>query len=50
MTPQQFKEMIESCVKQAKEKGLSDEAVLIELLEQVKFMLVQQTLKLAAAR
>ncbi len=38
MLPQEFKFQIENCVKFAKAQGLSDAAIYLEFLEQVRFM------------
>ena len=47
MKPQEFKSLVEECIRQGKEAGLSDEEILLEFLEQVRFMVVRQMLKVA---
>ena len=36
--------MVEDCIRQAKEAGMSDEDILLEFLEQLRFMIVRQML------
>jgi len=46
MGPQEFKSLVETCIQQAKEAGLSDEEILLEFLEQVRFLIVHQMIRL----
>jgi len=50
MEPQEFKTLVETCIRQAKEAGLSDEEILLEFLEQVRFLIVHQMIRLCANR
>jgi hypothetical protein len=45
MDPSEFKRWIENCIQEAESQGLSEELVLYELIEQVKFKLVEQQIK-----
>jgi len=46
MKLQEFKASVDECIRKAKAAGLTDEEILCEFLEQVRFMTVKQTEKL----
>jgi len=50
MNPQELKTWIEDCIRTAKSKGMSDEEILIELMEQVRIMLVREAIKICDKR
>ena len=43
MTLQEFKAAVDECIRKAKESGLSEEEILCEFLEQVRFMTIKHT-------
>ncbi len=47
MLPSEFKVWLDRCIRDARIQGLSDEAIYLELLEQVRFMTTMQMIKTA---
>ena len=45
MDPQEFKSLLDKCILDAKNQGLSDEDIYLEFLEKVRFMTVKIMLK-----
>ena len=48
MDLQQFKMNVDQCIRDARAQGLSDEQILLEMLEQVRNLTCKQILRLAA--
>ena len=46
MELQEFKCWIENCVKDARIKGMSDDAILVELIEQIRMMLTKKQIEI----
>lgn len=47
---QNFKTMVEGVIREGKDGGLSDEEILCEFLEQVRFMAMKLSLKLLSLK
>ena len=50
MEPKDFKCWIENCVRDAKVKGMTEDDNLVELMEQVKIMLVKKEIDILGSR
>lgn len=50
MEPQEFKCWIENCVRDAKLRGLTEDEILIEMIEQVRRMLLKKEIDILGSR
>ena len=50
LEPKVFKSWIDATIREAQLRGMPDEEILFEFIDQVRFMLVKQMLEIAGAK
>jgi hypothetical protein len=46
MPPQEFKDWIDNCIRDAKKKGFTDEDILFEFMERVRIMVTKRMIEI----